>query len=261
MSDTPRTDAALEQDGRDVLRMSWADYVKADFARQLERELAGLQAMYRAACKLVEESIPAPSASTAATAMPLSEDDEKAYEEGRQAARETFGKIGEQLAAAKAARSTPSASALNELPAQRLIRVMGALLSHFDLTPEGETDFERAVIEARRALAAAMTADLARPTTTRVLKDAEAAIDLFLEYRDKHGHDEDAAKAAALNEFAEAESEEVRSAIAMPDSPRVIEIGLLTVSESGDYAVNIDGDRVPGPGQHFLHLLREKETP
>jgi hypothetical protein len=40
---------------------------------------------------------------------------------------------------------------------------------------------------------------------------AEDAIDLFLEYRDKHGNDEDAAKAAALNEFAEARSPEVRA--------------------------------------------------
>lgn len=43
------------------------------------------------------------------------------------------------------------------------------------------------------------------------MKIAEDAIDLFLEYRDKHGHDEEAAKYCALNEFAEAESEEVRT--------------------------------------------------
>jgi hypothetical protein len=34
---------------------------------------------------------------------------------------------------------------------------------------------------------------------------ASDAIDLFLEYRDKHGHDEPSAKAAAMNEFADAE--------------------------------------------------------
>jgi hypothetical protein len=52
---------------------------------------------------------------------------------------------------------------------------------------------------------------------------AEDAIDLFLEYRDKHGHDEEAAKAAALNEFAEAASPEVRALEPTPSSiePRV----------------------------------------
>lgn len=41
-------------------------------------------------------------------------------------------------------------------PIDRLIRAMGALLGQCDLTSEGETDFERAVIEAQRALAGAM---------------------------------------------------------------------------------------------------------
>jgi hypothetical protein len=52
-------------------------------------------------------------------------------------------------------------------------------------------------------------ADLARSAAARSEdRIAEDAIDLFLEYRDKHGRDEDAAKAAALNEFAEARSAE-----------------------------------------------------
>lgn len=41
------------------------------------------------------------------------------------------------------------------------------------------------------------------------IRVAEDAINLFLEYRDKHGHEEQAAIAAALNEFSEAQSEEV----------------------------------------------------
>lgn len=54
--------------------------------------------------------------------------------------------------------------------------------------------------EYRRVHSSATTA-----RADQVLKDAEEAINLFLEYRDQHGHSEESAKAAALNEFAEAE--------------------------------------------------------
>lgn len=59
------------------------------------------------------------------------------------------------------------------------------------------------------------------PLTPResTMKIAEDAIDLFLEYRDKHGHDEEAAKYCALNEFAEAESEEVRTSSETTSKP------------------------------------------
>lgn len=38
-------------------------------------------------------------------------------------------------------------------------------------------------------------------TTKELLQAASDCIDLFLEYRDKHGYSEEAAKAAALNEL------------------------------------------------------------
>lgn len=52
------------------------------------------------------------------------------------------------------------------------------------------------------------------PVSTRRFstKDAEAAIDLFLEYRDKYGHDDEAAKVHALIEFDQAQACEPVSA-------------------------------------------------
>lgn len=61
-----------------------------------------------------------------------------------------------------------------------------------------------------------------RQSSEKTIRDAEAAIDLFLEYRDKYGRDEESAKAAALNEFAEAESPEV-AALSVTQRNKVIE--------------------------------------
>ncbi len=67
---TPRTDAFLKAgDAARVVRCSYADLERlvlqiADFARQLERELAGLAAMHRAAVSVAEAAIPAPVSST-----------------------------------------------------------------------------------------------------------------------------------------------------------------------------------------------------
>lgn len=53
--------------------------------------------------------------------------------------------------------------------------------------------------------------DAQRSDKDRVLRDAEAAIDLFLEYRDKHGRNEVDAKYCAINEFADAQAYEPRA--------------------------------------------------
>lgn len=50
MSETPRTDAEV------VKRNYGHDMIPADFARQLERELDGLAAMYRTAVKQIEDT-------------------------------------------------------------------------------------------------------------------------------------------------------------------------------------------------------------
>jgi hypothetical protein len=64
-------------------------------------------------------------------------------------------------------------------------------------------------------------------SASSAIRAAEDAIDLFLEYRDKYGHTDESAKAAAINEFAEAESEEVRATAPLPaataSSERVID--------------------------------------
>lgn len=58
--ETPRTDAILADLYGGASPLTTPKITMIEHARQLERELAGLAAMYRASVKMVEETIPSP---------------------------------------------------------------------------------------------------------------------------------------------------------------------------------------------------------
>lgn len=115
--------------------------------------------------------------------------------------------VVQQVRAAEILSRTPSAVGDTRLrdAAHRAVVKMKAVYDRSH--PDAPADECWAEVEALAdALNEANRTESATRTTERVLKDAEEAINLFLEYRDKHGHSEESAKYAALNEFAEAES-------------------------------------------------------
>lgn len=64
---------------------------------------------------------------------------------------------------------------------------------------------------------------------------ARDAIDLFLEYRDKHGHNEEGAKAAALNEFDDADHFAPSATVAFIPTHRHVSGGLYRFVQDSRY--------------------------
>ena len=124
MSDTPKTDSAMFPAQINTTTTEWC--VSADFARQLERDLAAREAELAATKQRIAE-------------LEL----------------EVAGKIGicKELKSWQWKQRAEAAERKAE-EAARVRSALEGLLAHCDNNPEGETDFERAVIAARAAIAA-----------------------------------------------------------------------------------------------------------
>jgi len=96
---------------------------------------------------------------------------------------------------------------------------------------------------------------------------AEGAIGLFLEYRDMHGYDEDAAQAAAVRDSVDGEREEAARTAAEQDpdwlaSPRTDETAVAELGERVEFwlftentGVSRDGSRFAPPDPGYLARL------